>query len=66
MLIGLRNLVDKNGKVDELYGGYKITVHDAELFPWRGVFDMLLNGSHEIWVSRSEDKIVIETKPPRE
>jgi hypothetical protein len=66
VLIGLRNLIGKSGHVDELYGGYEITVHDAELFPWKSVFDLLLKESHDIWVTRSGDKMIILTKPPRE
>lgn len=66
MLIGLKGMIGKSGKVDELYGGYEITVTDADLFPWKGVFDMLLSEAHEIWVTRPTDKMIIITKPPRE
>lgn len=66
MLIGLKSLIGNSGKVEELYGGFEITVLDEALFPWQGVFDLLLDLAHDIWVTRPTDKVIILTKPPRE
>jgi hypothetical protein len=57
-------LVGKSGEVKELYGGYEIIVHDPKLLPWQSVFNLLLDASYEVWISRPLDKLIILSKPP--
>jgi hypothetical protein len=64
LLNDLKNLVGKSGEVKELYGGYEIIVNDPELFPWQSVFNLLLDASYEVWISRPLDKLIILSKPP--
>lgn len=66
MLIKLKGLVGESGIVSELYGGYEITVLDTNVFPWEGVFNLLLDASYEVWITRSLNKLVILSKPPVE
>ncbi len=67
MLIKLKGLVGESGIVSELYGGYEITVLDTNVFPWEGVFNLLLDASYEVWISRSLNKqLVVLSKPPVE
>lgn len=34
MLYELRDMISKSGRVEEIYGGYEITITDTEHFPW--------------------------------
>jgi hypothetical protein len=43
MLDKLRDMIARSGTVEEVYGGYEITVTDSEHFPWHRVIMQLEN-----------------------
>jgi hypothetical protein len=65
MLQDLRDAIGTSGRVEEEYGGYQITIQDAERFPWYRIFNMLLeSSSFDVWLEKSEeDRLQIVSKP---
>ena len=63
MLEKLRAKIGNKGKVFEDYGGYEIIVLDSEKFPWKDVFEMLIDSGFQIWINKKNSHIQIESKP---
>jgi len=63
MLDELRDMIAISGRVEEVYGGYEITITDTEHFPWYRVINFLLEGSFEVWMNRTEEGLLIMSKP---
>jgi hypothetical protein len=63
MLQMLRDMIDNAGNVNEVYGGYEITVNNKEKFPWYEICKFLLDSSFEVWVVKSESNLIIMSKP---
>ena len=63
MLQMLRDMIDKAGNVNEVYGGYEITVNNKEKFPWYEICNFLLDSSFEVWVEKSQSNLIIMSKP---
>lgn len=63
MLEYLRNMVGKTGKVEEVYGGYEITVDEIDKFPWYKICNFMLESSYEVWMMKSDAKLLIMSKP---
>ena len=63
MLERLRVKIGSTGKIVEDYGGYEILVIDSEKFPWKGVFEMLIDSGFQIWIVKNNSHIQIESKP---
>lgn len=63
MLESLRSVVGEAGIVEEVYGGYEITVNEIEKFPWFRICDLLLDASFEVWLRKSGAKLLIMSKP---
>lgn len=63
LLKDLKKLIGEVGAVEEAYGGYEITINDADNFPWLNVFNLLLGASYDVWITRRADKLVILSKP---
>ena len=55
MLQILRKKIGVTGRVSENYGGYDITVLDDVKFPWKDVFDMLIDSGFQIWIRNDID-----------
>lgn len=55
--------IGTTGKIFEDYGGYEILVTDSEKFPWKGVFEMLIDSGFQIWIVKNNSHIQIESKP---
>jgi hypothetical protein len=63
MLYELRDMIDRSGKVEEIYGGYEIAITDTEHFPWYKVINFLLDSSFEVWMNKTEYGLLIMSKP---
>ena len=63
MLQMLRDMIDNTGSVNEVYGGYEITVNNKEKFPWYETCNFLLDSSFEVWIVKSESNLIIMSKP---
>lgn len=63
MLESIREMVGEAGKVEEVYGGYEITVDEIETFPWYKICNLLLDASYEVWMMKSGEKLLIMSKP---
>jgi hypothetical protein len=63
MLHELRDMVARSGRVEEVYGGYEITITDTEYFPWYKVIYFLLDSSFEVWMEKTEYGLLIMSKP---
>ena len=63
MLEKLRVKIDTEGKIFEDYGGYEIIVLDPKKFPWKEVFEMLIDSGFQIWINKKNSHIQIESKP---
>lgn len=63
MLVKLRTIVGKEGEVNEKYGGYEIIVNNPDFFPWKDVFNLLVDASYEIWIKRQANRLIILSKP---
>ncbi len=66
MLHELKEMIGKTGKVIDVYGGYEITIDQIEKFPWHKVCMLLLDYSFEVWMVRSNSKLIIMSKPATE
>jgi len=55
--------VGDRGKVVPKYGGYEITAGKPDLFPWYVVLDLLIETGQEIWITKKDRKIRINTGP---
>jgi predicted nuclease with TOPRIM domain len=59
----LRSLVGKNGEVEAVYGGFRITVKNPEVFDYFGVLhEILKNSNFSISVELEEGLLVIIAK----
>ena len=56
-------IVGDTGEVAPEYGGYEIIVVKPDLFPWRAVLDLLIETGQEIWITKNDGKIRINTEP---
>ncbi len=56
-------LVGDTAEVAPEYGGYEITVEKPGLFPWHAVLDLLIETGHEVWITKKDGKISINTEP---
>jgi hypothetical protein len=63
MLYELRDMISKSGRVEEIYGGYEITITDTGRFPWYKVTYFLLESSFEVWIKKTEYGLLIMSKP---
>jgi hypothetical protein len=63
MLDELRDMIVRSGRVEEVYGGYEITITDTEHFPWYPVINFLLERSFEVWMNKTEYGLSIMSKP---
>lgn len=63
MLDELRDMIVRSGRVEEVYGGYEITITDTEHFPWYRVINFLLERSFEVWMNKTEYGLLIMSKP---
>jgi len=63
MLEKLRVKIGKEGKIFEDYGGYEILVLNSEKFPWKDVFEMLIDSGFQVWIVKNNSHIQIESKP---
>ena len=63
MLQDLKNMIGNNGKVEDVYGGYEIMVNNIDQFPWYKIFMFLLESSFEVWMVKSNSKLIIMSKP---
>lgn len=63
MLEKLRTKIGNEGKIFEDYGGYEILVLNSEKFPWKDVFEMLIESGFQVWVVKNNSHIQIESKP---
>jgi len=59
----LTQIVRDTGDVSGYLGGFEIIVLKENEFPYPIVFDYLSSISHDIWVVKREERIVIKTKP---
>lgn len=63
MLHELRDMISRSGRVEEVYGGYEITITDTEHFPWYKVIYFLLDCAFEVWMEKTEYGLLILSKP---
>ena len=63
MLQRLREKIGNSGKIFENYGGYDIIILDYEKFPWKDVFEMLIDCGFQIWIKQKNSRLTIITKP---
>lgn len=63
MLESLQNLIGQSGIVEEVYGGYEITINEYEIFPWYKVCSILLEASFEVWITKTGTNLRIMSKP---
>ncbi|WP_299293058.1 hypothetical protein [Nitrosopumilus sp.] len=63
MLEKLRTKIGTEGKIFEDYGGYEILVLNSEKFPWKDVFEMLIDSGFQVWIVKNNSHIQIESKP---
>lgn len=63
MLQDIKDMIGNNGKVEDVYGGYEIMVHNIDQFPWYKIFMFLLESSFEVWMVKSNSKLIIMSKP---
>ena len=63
MLEKLRTKIGNEGKIVEDYGGYEILVLNPEKFPWKEIFEMLIDSGFQIWIVKNNSHIQIESKP---
>ena len=56
-------IVADTGEVAPEYGGYEIKVVKPDRFPWYAVLDLLLETGQEVWVTKKDGKININTEP---
>ena len=63
MLERLRVKISTTGRIFEDYGGYEILVLDSKKFPWKEVFEMLIDSGFQIWIVKNNSHIQIESKP---
>ena len=56
-------MIGNNGKVEDVYGGYEIMVNNIDKFPWYKIFMFLLESSFEVWMVKSNSKLIIMSKP---
>ena len=56
-------IVGDAGVVTPEYGGYEIMVVKPDLFPWHAVLDLLIETGQEIWITKKDAKIRINTEP---
>jgi hypothetical protein len=59
----LTHIVMDTGEVRGYLAGFEIVVLKEKEFPYAVIFDYLLMLPHSIWVIKSEEKLVIKTKP---
>ena len=63
MLQILRDKIGDTGKTLEDYGGYEITVIDEKKFPWKDVFEILIDSGFQVWIDKKNSQIQIISKP---
>ena len=63
MLEALKIKIGTTGKISEDYGGYEIIVTDPKNFPWKEIFEMLVDSGFQIWINKKNSHIQIESKP---
>ena len=63
MLQILRDMIQDTGRVEEVYGGYEIVIDNAEEFPWYKICTILLESYFEVWIVKSNSKLIIMSKP---
>jgi hypothetical protein len=56
-------ILGDTGEVAPEYGGYEITVVNPDLFPWHAVLDLLTEIGQDIWITKKDGKIRINTEP---
>lgn len=56
-------IVGGTGEVVPEYGGYEIRVVKPDRFPWYAVLDLLLETGQEVWITKKDGKISINTEP---
>ncbi|MEM3004361.1 MAG: Lrp/AsnC ligand binding domain-containing protein [Candidatus Bathyarchaeia archaeon] len=60
----IERIIGETGVVKPKYGGYEVQVVNEAVFPWSALFNVLLESSMEVWVTRKDGMIVISSKPP--
>lgn len=63
MLQILREKIGDSGKTVEDYGGYEITVTDEKKFPWKDVFETLIDSGFQVWIHKQNSHLQIISKP---
>jgi len=56
-------IAGNTGEVAPVYGGYAITIVKPDLFPWHSVLELLIETGQEVWITKKNGKIRINTKP---
>jgi len=59
----LEETIADKGTVTSVFGGFEIIVHDSINFPWSHAFIILLELKHEVWITKEENSLTINTKP---
>jgi hypothetical protein len=59
----LKDMVEDTGDVNSVYGGFEIRIVKPTLFPWYKVFNQLIEIGQEVWISKTEGKMAIHSKP---
>lgn len=59
----LKDMVGDTGDVNSVYGGFEIRIVKPTLFPWYKVFNQLIEIGQEVWISKTEGKMAIHSKP---
>ena len=63
MLQDLKDMIGNDGEVEDVYGGYEIMVNNIDKFPWYKIFMFLLELSFEVWMVKTNSKLIIMSKP---
>jgi hypothetical protein len=56
-------IVGETGEVTPEYGGYEIKVVKPDVFPWHAALDLLLETGQEVWITKKDGTITINTEP---
>jgi len=59
----LKKIVKDAGEVNYVYSGFEIHISKPTAFPWYKVFNQLIEIGQEVWISKTEGKMAIHSKP---
>jgi hypothetical protein len=59
----LERCVGASGRVQDFYGGVRITVLQPDEFPWSAVLRLLTDSSQEVWIRHQKEGMEIVSKP---